>query len=845
MEIQSGLFENAPATEDETPPEQVVSFVDNTPGSQCHAARVYDDVMSDIYTADYELGDFLSRPVEIRSYTIPVGASYAEQVFDPWFDFFNHAQIKRKLDNYGYVQCTLNIKVLINATPFIYGAMGLSYHPLDGLTLVKSNGHMIPLSQRQTIWITPQNSSGGEMTLPFFHYKNWLEIHDQQAVKDFGYMSFWQLAQFEAANANLTSSPSVTIYAWANDVRLAANTVKLALQSSGWEIQSKEDEVRPAEKAKDEYGETPVAKTATAVAEVAGAVAGVTAGIPIIGQFAKATSIGAGILATVASIFGFTNVPVIDNSAPYKSMPFHGLASSEIGNVVDKLTLDPKNELSIDPQTVGLPGTDELAIAYLTQKESVLAVANWDIGDAKDVALVLSNVTPTLCEIVSEASQDVLYDTPCGMASRMFSNWRGDLIVRLKIICSQYHKGRLRVSYDPLGDIYIDADNTTVVQNKIIDISESSNIEIRIPYMAPTSWLRVRDTAVEDFSVKTAVAAVAPTYDTDFHNGRLTVRVLNELTAPVDTADVKVVVSVRAAENFELSNPSDIEFSDAVPSQFEVQSRDELWDSEESHHTMGKSTPPPKNRYLVNMGESVQSTRVLLRRAHFVNTERCSANGVADSSSTFYKFTMTKYPPAIGFDPNGIHEAQSLTAGPDHSYNFVSIHPYTWLATCFIGQRGSMIWHFNACANQNIDVMRVRRVTETSVATRAALRDITTNVVSSSFSGTSRGAITRGGPGASGLSLINQKTQTGLSVLFPQYSKYRFVSADPAYAVFGRDLDDTENEKLELDIVTSNAVANDISFYERYCSIGTDFNFFYFVNVPPRYLYSLPTATGF
>jgi hypothetical protein len=267
--------------------------------------------------------------------------------------------------------------------------------------------------------------------------------------------------------------------------------------------------------------------------------------------------------------------------------------------------------------------------------------------------------------------------------------------------------------------------------------------------------LRVRDSNVIDYSTSDLISPFGPpSYDNDFHNGRLTIRVLNELTAPDNSANVEIIAFARAADNFELSNPSDIEFPTAYPHNFTVQSHDQVWNADKIEHVMGKSTPPPPNRYLVNMGESVQSLRVLLRRSHYINTERASVSGTANYSSTFYKFTMTKYPPSSGYDPNGIHTAVGLTSGADENYNFTSINPFTWISACFVGQRGSMIWHFNAGHPGHIDVIRARRIIESPVTTRADLRNITGDVAQSSYSNTSRGMLTRGGPGA--WTLINQ-----------------------------------------------------------------------------------------
>jgi len=186
-------------------------------------------------------------------------------------------------------------------------------------------------------------------------------------------------------------------------------------------------------------------------------------------------------------------------------------------------------------------------------------------------------------------------------------------------------------------------------------------------------------------------------------------------------------------------------------------------------------------------------------------------------------------------------------AGTDSPFNFVNPSFYSWLAACFVGQRGSMIWHYNMCDNNVAKSMRVRRITETkSVTTRATLRSIQADLFTTSYSGSARRAITTSSSSFSGVSVVNQHTQSGLSVLYPQYNKFRFVTANPANSTFGSAVDDSTNEKFVLEIVVdSNPTATSNTGYERYCSVGTDFNFFFFLNVPPRYFYTTPTAATF
>jgi hypothetical protein len=62
--------------------------------------------------------DFLSRPVNILTTNWAVGNSI-DTAFKPWNLFFNHASIKKKIDNYAFIRCDLHLKIMVNAHHFI------------------------------------------------------------------------------------------------------------------------------------------------------------------------------------------------------------------------------------------------------------------------------------------------------------------------------------------------------------------------------------------------------------------------------------------------------------------------------------------------------------------------------------------------------------------------------------------------------------------------------------------------------------------------------------------------------------------------------------------------------
>lgn len=356
------------------------------------------------------------------------------------FVFYGHS-VKYKLNNFAFIQCTLKLKIMINASPFYYGSMGAFYQPLPNFTpstiiSSASTQSFIPRSQRPCVWLNPQHNEGAVMSLPFFWLKNWLNAQSAGDMTNMGTLDFVNYTTLQSANGVTGTGVSVSVYAWAEDVKLSGPSIGLAVQADTMEVQA------------DEYGQGPVSRVSSAVSKVAGRLKTV----PVIGQFATATELGASAVSTVAKLFGFTNVPVIEDTVSMRSDPFPKLATTEIGYPIEKLTIDSKNELTIDGSALGLPPGDEMAISTIVQKSSYLASTTWDTATAVDTILFTSVVTPVLMDQdTTSALGTKLYTTPMAWVSNLFNNWRGDIIFTFKVVASPFHKGRLRISFDPSG----------------------------------------------------------------------------------------------------------------------------------------------------------------------------------------------------------------------------------------------------------------------------------------------------------------------------------------------------------------------------------------------------------
>jgi hypothetical protein len=60
--------------------------------------------------------------------------------------------------------------------------------------------------------------------------------------------------------------------------------------------------------------------------------------------------------------------------------------------------------------------------------------------------------------------------TPMSYAAFPFKWWRGDIIFRFKFICTRFHKGRVRITFDPINDISVSTPDYTTVFNEVVDI---------------------------------------------------------------------------------------------------------------------------------------------------------------------------------------------------------------------------------------------------------------------------------------------------------------------------------------------------------------------------------------
>lgn len=819
---------------------QTTGFTDEKNDSPVTFSRITDSTFHHDGSDSADLGDFLSRPVEIFSISWDQTLQI-NHTFLPWFLFFDNPAIKKKIDNYAFLQCNLHVKAVVNASPFFYGKALVCYNPMDQFAdrsartapVYSSPGtphQKILISQRPHFVIKPASNMGGEMVLPFFHHKNWLNVTNSGELADMGRLFFFDILGLHNANGVTTDVVNVTFYAWATDVKLRGPTLELSMQSG--KLKKMET--------KDEYGKGPVSSVASAVAGAADQLIKV----PIIGVYAKATSIGASAVSKIASLFGFTNVPVINNQMPMKNIPLHAMSTGTIGKPFDKMTIDAKNELSIDPRTVGLGESDELSISSLVTRESLLARAVWSTSDAKEVVLFSSLVTPCLYGVTTVNNGVAHFHTPMSQVSRNFTYWRGEIVFRLEIVATQYHRGRLKFCWDPLSDITVSNGTTTTNFTRILDMDYEGSYEIRIPFIQRRHWLSTF-TASRSSTEHWFVKGTAPPYgapSSAFCNGTVTLSVLNELTSPVATSNVYVLVHVRGCENLEFAYPRAPCSATDQSSYFEPQSG--IMRSLNCEAIDNSDVSRPENQSLVYHGEEYHSMRPILRRMVFETTLTLYSSVSLTDTIQHLQFVRSKFPAYYGWDPTS--PTGAFNSAPSSApFNYDKVTPFSLIVPCFVGMRGSInrSYVLNAFGKEEFISTFAAGESSAEIPRTAGRLNYVSEIGTSSTpdnNHTSYQSQIGMSSFATGSSITHTAVMPVLEVCHPHFYPTRFVSTRPDHQVLGNSEDDSRYHgtflQLSIKPALDTAVRN--ATVHKFYGIGTDFNVFFFLNVPVQYFYT-------
>lgn len=655
------------------------------------------------------------------------------------------------------------------------------------------------------------------MELPMLLPNDWIDLTDEDMITRLGTLYIHDLNTLEHANAG-TDELTVTLVAWMEDV-------ELYLPTSTSEIV---EHCKGEHKGGDEYetaktNPLSISGTLTTVANVAAA----ASSLPHIGAFSKATEIVARAGASAAKLFGYSRPPLLGAPEPFVPRYLSSLANCDVPETVQKFSMTGRQEVCVDSSPLGIDTGDELQLAKLVGKEGYLTTFTWDPSNLVDGKLMDFGVNP-MYHCPSSTNTGAYALTPLAYFSQPFRYWRGSIKYRFEVVASAFHRGRLRVVWDPV--LYsLDApfnQNFSVV----LDIAEQRDFTVVVPYGAAQPYLENTRVPEDGVIYGSMYSSVDETQD----NGNLAIMVLNELSTIKNSADnvVYVNVYVSAGDDFRVAMPC----AEKIMENRFV-STSEIISESGADPTLVLSDAPMTEGNVdsrvdeVVFGETVVSFRTLLKR---YNLSYGFSPTIDAGANSLNRYTVSSFPPYRG-----------AVDGARDTYNYACHTLLNHLAPCFLGYRGGIRHKFVHMSpiRSGLLAASLGNSGPSGITYNHDVYDMGNGVTF--VYNASEGVQDNPWRGLSGTALTPSTNQPVLEVEVPHYTSRKYVHTRS----FGTETLVAETAKN----VSSRAPSINISMFAPsvtghfpvldFVSIGEDFNLLYFICTPLIYRGASPAPT--
>jgi hypothetical protein len=807
---QSGILEEVSQNKTQV----LTTFIDDFHHEEASYDQDMDNTHYNVDTDEVSIVKFLSRPIKVFSQIVTVGATApTAPLFINPSTFFTNKRVMNRINNYRNLKCDLCFRFMINGTPMHYGrwmATAVSNVSNDTLltpaTLVNMTPSRVILSQPPHVFLNPTSCEGGCLRLPYVHHYNAFST----ALGEHLTTGFIALTEMSPLRSMSTAQDGVTITAlcWAENVVFGAptssNLPNLVPQSG------------------DEYGRGIISKPLAVLSDVAG----VLSRIASIRPYALASQSILHMGSQIAIALGFSKPALVSDISYMIPRISPNLASAVQHDPIYKMTFDDKQEVTVDPSVVGLARKDDMMLSSIVERESYVTKFEWSSNAIPDFNIFYANVNPTFWANGpgTGAAQQIAM-TPLAYTMQAFRQWRGSLRFRFVAVASAFHKGRIRITYDPNG---VTASPGLPVEYNtaytyIWDLAESHEAIIDVGYMSHVPYLRPLRPGLD--GVATIYGTVPVNFNPLDSNGHLVLSVVNELTCSNATSTISdIMMFVSAGPDFEMFDPVDaIDNYTMYPQSGQLEVEEHFAKRLKPHVVFGKYIGAKDKAAMVHHGDPVTSLRYLLKR--YTSYMSIAFPLVAGASTLLYRLNYSAFPLHRGKAPGAMHLANNIP------YNYVYQTPMTWFSTLFLARRGGVRWRLRDESMSGINFTRLKVVRNT-ISTTAVFGQNPYIPFNSSSDGSKKFITSAPNSGISGMSIgsTNDGLRMHADAEIPFHSPRRFFPC----RMGDNSLNHSQGVSVFTAITNTNAATRDGQL-AVYISAADDFSLYGFVACPLVY----------
>lgn len=496
-------------------------------------------------TDDNSIALFMAKPVQIDT-LVWTSASAANTTLTSYSvsDYLTGASVpniwKNKISGYNLMRGTAVFRFILNAQPFQAGRLLLHFLPNEknfsayADTYVKvRNACMCLKTQHPNVELDVQDGNA-TIKIPYISPALWYS-------RDQGFD--WGTLYVDVLSA-LRSASSTTVNA---SVYLHFEDFELAGPIYGPE--GLMDGLTDAwNNAKRERNRTKDSGVVTTFFDFVKTPLSTLSSVPSIGPVAGLASGVAKSLGDFTSYFGWSRpydmkgTQIVKQHNMYRGFNFNGTTTSDV------LAMDATNQLVPMTHFAGSE-VDEMSFNYLKTIPAYIDRKTWNTGQATNAQIYNLAISPSSVKesfyvnVGGSVRADAAAYPPFAYLGRYFRYYRGSISFTIKIVKTQFHSGRLAVTFTPTSNssfVPTNAEGRSYVYREIIDVRESDTFNFVLPYIHPSPYLNT------GFLDTDSIA--------DEVFGYLDVRVLNPLVAASTvSSEVEVLVYANAGEDFQYS----------------------------------------------------------------------------------------------------------------------------------------------------------------------------------------------------------------------------------------------------------------------------------------------------
>lgn len=565
---------------------------------------------------------------------------------------------------------TTVITLQINGTRFQQGLYKLCFLPTGGMLRDPSETGQLnrylrdhaanrsQISQLLSADFYINSDTSVQLRVPFISaFPGATIVHDPNVpvIGDPGVFFIYPYSPLVAVEGN--TSATYTLWVHYEDVEILGNTAPtsapITMQGNFTRRLQKKKNVDIMEAETHQNG--PISAPLQIISEASGTLAK----IPLLSGYAGPLSWATAAASHAASAFGWSRPLQLDSLSRMKNMYLNYLPNSDQKDDSTPLSLLSTNHINVLP---GFSGTDvdEMSIDYFKSIPGLFRVDSWTNQNAQGALLYSIKIAPGEFRYTGAGTISGHTNfTPVGMLSTMFSQYTGGFDIHMKFVKTEFHSGRLLAVFNPYESTtstenYTFAD-TMYLNKTIIDIRDTNEITIRVPYVSAIPWRPTTRTL---------------NYGSVY--GSLKIYVLDVLVAPETVSpDITIFSEVSGADDLRFSVPRpNFWVRPAIASYQMNMDKDSKLDSI-SHDYIGDKVNADTDytKEEACIGESIDSLRQLLKRGGLCLYNNSTAN-----------LTTMNFNPFL----NNISEKSA----PDEFD--IPRDPYALLSSFYCLQRGGM-----------------------------------------------------------------------------------------------------------------------------------------------------------